>query len=195
MKCGSVKLTGNYDSSWISPMGYNYYTQNDVKMVFWIQSITSYGTSYRVNFIPLFSTYPTDLAGSSGYFSISQLLVENVDGIYKPVEQSIDDRWNGYYNETYDIYYRTNESMYFPSGYDYGVSADLDVLDYTWEGSYDDLCRAAREYFDSLAAPPIYVGVNGKARQVKKMYVGVNGKAREVKAIYVGVNGKARKVF
>lgn len=41
----------------------------------------------------------------------------------------------------------------------------------------------------------LYVGVNGKAQQVKKMYVGVNGTAREVKAIYVGVNGRARKVF
>lgn len=53
----------------------------------------------------------------------------------------------------------------------------------------------ARAYFDSQVSKPIYVGVNGKARQVKKMYVGVNGTAREVKAIYVGVNGRARKVF
>ena len=42
---------------------------------------------------------------------------------------------------------------------------------------------------------PIYIGVNGKAREVTDMYVGVNGKARKVTAIYVGVNGKARKVF
>ncbi len=42
---------------------------------------------------------------------------------------------------------------------------------------------------------PLYVGVNGRARQVTDMYVGVNGKARKVTAIYVGVNGRAREVF
>lgn len=45
------------------------------------------------------------------------------------------------------------------------------------------------------SVPPIYVGVNSKAREVTDMYVGVNGKARKVTAIYVGVNGKAREVF
>lgn len=45
------------------------------------------------------------------------------------------------------------------------------------------------------ASKPIYVGVNGKAREVTDMYVGVNGKARKVTAVYVGVNGKAREVF
>lgn len=48
------------------------------------------------------------------------------------------------------------------------------------------------EYFES---PPLYVGVNGRAREVTDMYVGVNGKARKVTAIYVGVNGRAREVF
>ena len=43
--------------------------------------------------------------------------------------------------------------------------------------------------------PPLYVGVNGKAREVTDMYVGVNGRARKVTAIYVGVNGRAREVF
>jgi hypothetical protein len=30
----------------------------------------------------------------------------------------------------------------------------------------------------------MYVGVNGKARKVKKMYVGVNGKAKQVYPSY-----------
>lgn len=53
----------------------------------------------------------------------------------------------------------------------------------------------ARAYFDSQASKPIYIGVNGKAREVTDMYVGVNGRARKVTAIYVGVNGRAREVF
>lgn len=53
----------------------------------------------------------------------------------------------------------------------------------------------ARDYFDSQASKPLYVGVNGHAREVTDMYVGVNGKARKVTAIYVGVNGRAREVF
>jgi hypothetical protein len=39
----------------------------------------------------------------------------------------------------------------------------------------------------------MYIGVDSKARKVKKMYVGVDGKARKVKKVYVGdANGKAR---
>ena len=53
----------------------------------------------------------------------------------------------------------------------------------------------ARAYFDSQASKPIYIGVNGRAREVTDMYVGVNGRARKVTAIYVGVNGRAREVF
>lgn len=41
----------------------------------------------------------------------------------------------------------------------------------------------------------IYIGVNGKAREVKNVYIGVNGKARKIKAGFIGVNGKARKFF
>lgn len=37
-----------------------------------------------------------------------------------------------------------------------------------------------------------YVGVNDKAKKVKKMYIGVDGKARKVVKAYVGVNGIAR---
>lgn len=40
-----------------------------------------------------------------------------------------------------------------------------------------------------------YVGVDGKARKVKKLYVGVDGKARKVKKAYVGVGGVARPFF
>ncbi len=46
-----------------------------------------------------------------------------------------------------------------------------------------------------MAGPKTYVGVGGKARQVKNIYVGVNGKARKVKKAYVGVSGKARLVY
>lgn len=75
-----------------------------------------------------------------------------------------------------------------PRGYD--VSLESSISDgYT-------MCADIRAYWDAQGGVEnLYVGVNGKAQQVKKMYVGVNGKAREVKAIYVGVNGKARKVF
>lgn len=37
-----------------------------------------------------------------------------------------------------------------------------------------------------------YIGVDGKARKIKKAYIGVDGKARKIKKVYVGVNGKAR---
>lgn len=37
-----------------------------------------------------------------------------------------------------------------------------------------------------------YVGVNNKARKIKKGYVGVNGKARKIKKVYIGVGGVAR---
>ena len=37
-----------------------------------------------------------------------------------------------------------------------------------------------------------YIGVGGKARQIKKWYFGVDGKARKVKKGYIGVGGVAR---
>lgn len=66
--------------------------------------------------------------------------------------------------------------------------------------SYSDMYSqtafdAALSYFNSQASLPLYVGVNGRAREVTDMYVGVNGRARKVTAIYVGVNGRAREVF
>lgn len=41
-------------------------------------------------------------------------------------------------------------------------------------------------------AKGLYIGVDNKARKVKKIYIGVNGVAREVKAVYAGVDNKAR---
>ena len=46
-----------------------------------------------------------------------------------------------------------------------------------------------------MAGPKTFVGVGGKAKQVKNIYVGVSGKARKVKKAYVGVSGKARLVY
>lgn len=37
-----------------------------------------------------------------------------------------------------------------------------------------------------------FIGVDSKARKIKKMYIGVDGKARKVKKAYIGVDGKAR---
>lgn len=44
-------------------------------------------------------------------------------------------------------------------------------------------------------AKGIYVGVDGKARKVKKAYVGVDSKARKIKKGYIGVGGIARQFF
>lgn len=45
-------------------------------------------------------------------------------------------------------------------------------------------------------AKGIYIGVDGKARKVKRIYVGVNGKARDVRKVYVGnAAGKAEPVW
>ena len=41
----------------------------------------------------------------------------------------------------------------------------------------------------------VYVGVDSKARKVKKMYVGVDGVARKIKKAYVGVGGVARLFY
>lgn len=41
-------------------------------------------------------------------------------------------------------------------------------------------------------AKGMYLGVDGKARKVKKMYFGVGGVARKVKKAYIGVGGVAR---
>jgi hypothetical protein len=40
-----------------------------------------------------------------------------------------------------------------------------------------------------------YIGVDGKARKVKKMYIGVDGVARKIKKAYIGVGGVARPCF
>lgn len=41
----------------------------------------------------------------------------------------------------------------------------------------------------------IYIGVDNKARHVKKLYIGVNGVARKIKKGYIGINGKARLFY
>lgn len=113
-------------------------------------------------------------------------------GVYTEVLSYDGSGFNMTFNNAYKIFYRQdylNYNIGSISGFPY-------ELDFTWTGNYDDLCAAAYNYFYPPASdPPIYVGVNSKARQVTDMYVGVNGKARKVTAIYVGVNGKAREVF
>lgn len=37
-----------------------------------------------------------------------------------------------------------------------------------------------------------YIGVDGKARKIKKAYIGVDGKARKIKKAYIGIGGVAR---
>ena len=44
-------------------------------------------------------------------------------------------------------------------------------------------------------AKAVYVGVNSKARKMKKAYIGIGGKARKVKKMYIGVGGKARLCY
>ena len=44
-------------------------------------------------------------------------------------------------------------------------------------------------------AKGIYIGVNDKARKVKKCYIGVDGIARKVKKAYIGVDGVAQLVY
>lgn len=87
-----------------------------------------------------------------------------------------------------------------PSGTATGTTAGS-ALQYMFEntgGTFTGTPTINTTYYLAVEVPaskPIYVGVNGKAREVTDMYVGVNGKARKVTAVYVGVNGKARKVF
>lgn len=44
-------------------------------------------------------------------------------------------------------------------------------------------------------AKGMYIGVDGKARKVKKMYIGVDGVARKIKKAYIGIGGVARPCF
>ena len=44
-------------------------------------------------------------------------------------------------------------------------------------------------------AKAVYVGVDSKARKMRKAYVGIGGKARKVKKMYIGVGGKARLCY
>ena len=40
-----------------------------------------------------------------------------------------------------------------------------------------------------------FIGIDGKAREVKDMYIGIDGKARKVKTAFIGVDGKARVFY
>ena len=40
-----------------------------------------------------------------------------------------------------------------------------------------------------------YIGINEKARRVRKLYIGIDGVARKVKRAYVGINGVARLFY
>ena len=44
-------------------------------------------------------------------------------------------------------------------------------------------------------AKAAYIGVDGRARKIRKMYVGVDGAARRVKRGYIGVGGVAIPLF
>ena len=44
-------------------------------------------------------------------------------------------------------------------------------------------------------AKAVYVGVDSKARKMKKAYIGIGGTARKVKKMYIGVGGKARLCY
>ena len=44
-------------------------------------------------------------------------------------------------------------------------------------------------------AKGIYVGVDSKARKVKKAYIGVAGISRKIKKGYIGVNGRAQQFY
>lgn len=63
----------------------------------------------------------------------------------------------------------------------------------------DDMGYSSTEFVEgkllTYTKLKIYLGVEGRAVNVKKIYVGVNGSAREIKAAYVGIGGKARKIF
>lgn len=41
----------------------------------------------------------------------------------------------------------------------------------------------------------VYIGVDNKARKVKKMYIGIDGVARKVKKAYIGVDGVAQLLY
>ena len=40
-----------------------------------------------------------------------------------------------------------------------------------------------------------YIGVDNKARQIKKAYIGVNNIAKRIKKAYIGIDGKARPIW
>lgn len=61
----------------------------------------------------------------------------------------------------------------------------------------DDKCTFSNMVVEgsSIGSRNVYIGVDNKARHVKKLYVGVNGVARKIKKAYIGVNGVARLFY
>ena len=137
-------------------------------------------------------------ARSGGGYQHTPMLAYDLNIIQSPSVQSM---YYSYWGQQMNTVYRDTDYNVF--GVHSNISGDDDTafnydvrLDYTSYGfGTSDMLHAIRDYFDSQASKPLYVGVNGRARQVTDMYVGVNGRARKVTAIYVGVNGRAREVF
>lgn len=136
-------------------------------------------------------------ARSGGGYRHTPMLAYDLNIIQSPSVQSM---YYSYWGQQMNTVYRDTDYNVFGvhsniSGNDTSFGYDVQ-LDYTaYSSEVHDMLHAIRDYFDSQATKPLYVGVNGKAREVTDMYVGVNGRARKVTAIYVGVNGRAREVF
>ena len=133
---------------------------------------------------------------SGGYFH-TPMLAYDLNVIQNP---SVESMYYSYWGQQMNtVYRRTNYDVFgvYSNIHGSDTAFGYDVqLDHTSYGSgSDEMLHAIRDYFDSQASKPLYVGVNGRAREVTDMYVGVNGRARKVTAIYVGVNGRAREVF
>lgn len=98
--------------------------------------------------------------------------------------------WGAKTTETTKTYTIPSTAKYFSvrvtAGDDWGFTSTTSVAGPT-------IAITQPEEPEPEAGGKLYIGINGKARQVLKMYVGVNNVAREVKAGYIGVDGTARK--
>ena len=98
--------------------------------------------------------------------------------------------WGGKTTETSKTYTIPSTAKYFSvrvvAGDDWGFTSTTIVAGPT-------IAIPQPEKPEPAAGGKLYVGIDGKARQILKMYVGVNNVAREVKAGYIGVSGTARK--
>lgn len=137
-------------------------------------------------------------AKAGGGYQHTPMLAYDLNIIQSPSVQSM---YYSYWGQQMNTVYRDTDYNVFgvhsnisgdDSAFDYDVRLDYTAYDGTGATA---MLHAIRDYFDSQATKPLYVGVNGRAREVTDIYVGVNGRARKVTAIYVGVNGRAREVF